>query len=287
MPRDANGNYTLPAGNPVTPGDVIEDTWANPTMSDIAIALTDSLSRTGKGGMQVQFKNADGTVGGPGIGWINEPTSGWYRKSLNEFWYSVGNEDIFQITKTGIQLAPGKTALGIAPPPITIQDTEFTAATKGQEWFESDSGGLYMRYQNPDLTFSWVLINGATTGNYVPQTDKGIANGVATLDSGTKVPVAQIPAIPVANLPAGVANGVASLDSGGKVPAAQLPTVTASPTMQIFTASGTWTKPAGLRKVKVTVIGGGGGSGGVGATAGTQASAAAGAASGGASIKYI
>lgn len=34
------------------------------------------------------------------------------------------------------------------------------------------------------------------------------------------------------------------------------------PTMQIFTASGTFTIPAGITKVKVTVVGGGGGSGG-------------------------
>jgi hypothetical protein len=43
----------------------------------------------------------------------------------------------------------------------------------------------------------------------------GAASGLAQLDTGTKVPVAQ--------LPAGTANGVASLDATGKVPAAQLP----------------------------------------------------------------
>jgi hypothetical protein len=39
---------------------------------------------------------------------------------------------------------------------------------------------------------------------------------------------------------------------------------------QVFTASGTWTKPVGLKAVRVTVVGGGGGGGGVGggATAG-------------------
>lgn len=32
--------------------------------------------------------------------------------------------------------------------------------TQGQQWFESDSGHLYMRYQNPDLTFCWIKVNG-------------------------------------------------------------------------------------------------------------------------------
>ncbi len=51
MPRNAQGIYSLPAGNPVVPGTLIETTWANPTMSDIAAALTGSLPRNGSAGM--------------------------------------------------------------------------------------------------------------------------------------------------------------------------------------------------------------------------------------------
>ena len=85
MSRDANGNYTLPAGNPVLPDTLIDVNWANPTMDDIATALTDSLSRSGNGGMLVPFENADGSAGAPGMTWVNEPTSGWYRKANNTF----------------------------------------------------------------------------------------------------------------------------------------------------------------------------------------------------------
>jgi microcystin-dependent protein len=52
MPRNAQGIYSLPAGNPVVPGTLIESTWANPTMSDIAAALTGSLPRNGSAPMQ-------------------------------------------------------------------------------------------------------------------------------------------------------------------------------------------------------------------------------------------
>jgi len=52
MPRNAQGIYSLPAGNPVVPGTLIESTWANPTMADIAAALTGSLPRNGSAGMQ-------------------------------------------------------------------------------------------------------------------------------------------------------------------------------------------------------------------------------------------
>lgn len=49
MPRDGAGNYTLPSGNPVVTNTVISSSgWANPTLSDIATALTQSLSRDGQ-----------------------------------------------------------------------------------------------------------------------------------------------------------------------------------------------------------------------------------------------
>jgi hypothetical protein len=44
MPRDSTGKYTLPAGNPVVTQTLISSSWANTTLSDVAAALTDSLS---------------------------------------------------------------------------------------------------------------------------------------------------------------------------------------------------------------------------------------------------
>lgn len=51
MPRNINGLYTLPAGNPVVPGTLIETTWANPTMADLANEITQSLPRNGSAAM--------------------------------------------------------------------------------------------------------------------------------------------------------------------------------------------------------------------------------------------
>lgn len=89
MPRDAGGNYTLPAGNPVVGGTVITANWANPTMEDIGNELTQSLDRSGRGGMLVPFQNADGSVGSPGITWTNEPTSGFLRFGVGEMRASI------------------------------------------------------------------------------------------------------------------------------------------------------------------------------------------------------
>lgn len=49
MPRDGSGNFNLVSGNPVVPNTIISSNgWANPTLSDLAAALTQSLSRDGQ-----------------------------------------------------------------------------------------------------------------------------------------------------------------------------------------------------------------------------------------------
>jgi len=48
MSRNGSGVYSLPAGNPVTTNTTISSSWANSTLSDIATALTQSLSKDGQ-----------------------------------------------------------------------------------------------------------------------------------------------------------------------------------------------------------------------------------------------
>lgn len=57
--------------------------------------------------------------------------------------------------------------------------------------------------------------------------------------------------------------------------------------VQVFTGSGTWTKPTGLKRVKVTVVAGGGGGGPSAITAGGEHSVGGGGGGGGGSIKTI
>jgi hypothetical protein len=54
MPRNGSGTYTAPSNtfNPATPFTTISTTAWNATLADLVAALTDSLSRSGSGGMQ-------------------------------------------------------------------------------------------------------------------------------------------------------------------------------------------------------------------------------------------
>jgi len=103
MPRDSSGNFTLPAGNPVVTGTVISSTWANPTMADVAAALTDSLDRNGRGGMLAPFKFADGTISAPSMTFTNEPLSGFYRAGFNDIRMSIFGTDILKMTPAGLE----------------------------------------------------------------------------------------------------------------------------------------------------------------------------------------
>ena len=92
MSRDGQGNYTPPY-NDVATGDVISSTWANGTIDDIASAITDSLSRSGNGGMLAAFRAVDGTVNIPAISFNNETNSGIYRAGTGEYRLCVNGKD--------------------------------------------------------------------------------------------------------------------------------------------------------------------------------------------------
>jgi len=104
MSRNAAGSYSLPAGNPVETGTTISPTWANPTMEDIAAALEDSLSRTGKGGMLAPIKNVSGLKTAPGIAFGEEPQSGIYRAGTGDIRIAVSGIDVLRIFNGQVQI---------------------------------------------------------------------------------------------------------------------------------------------------------------------------------------
>lgn len=104
MSRDASGTYTLPSGNPVVTGTIISSTWANTTMDDIADELSDSLSRSGKGGMTAVLEVVDGTVSLPGLAFTSDPNTGMYRPTDDEINFAIGGDDVLALTALGLEV---------------------------------------------------------------------------------------------------------------------------------------------------------------------------------------
>lgn len=119
MPRNASGTYTLPSGNPVVAGTTIEASWANTTLSDVANELTNSLSRTGAGGMLAPFRLADGTLGAPGIAFLNETSSGLYRPSASNVTMSVSGVAAMTWSNANVVIPSGITLSANVPTPTT------------------------------------------------------------------------------------------------------------------------------------------------------------------------
>ena len=70
MSRNGSGTYSLPAGNPVVTGTTITTTWANTTLSDIASALTGSVSADGQTPMTGALNMANNKISA-----VTDPTT--------------------------------------------------------------------------------------------------------------------------------------------------------------------------------------------------------------------
>lgn len=108
MPRDPSGNVTSPLP-PVAPNDLIESSWANTMFADANAVMSDSLSRSGKGGMTAAFKIFDGTITAPGLAFTAEANSGLYRAiGGSDLRMSVVGNDIMRWTSAnGAQIWTG------------------------------------------------------------------------------------------------------------------------------------------------------------------------------------
>lgn len=111
MPRDGSGSYTLPVGNPVVSGTLIESSWANSTLSDIAVQLNNVLTRDGVLGPILPFKLVDGAVATPGLAFNSEPGLGFYRSGSGTIRFAAINANTMELnaatgTNTSLNLWP-------------------------------------------------------------------------------------------------------------------------------------------------------------------------------------
>jgi hypothetical protein len=113
--RDGSGTYVLPAGNPVSTGTTISSTWANSTLSDIATALTNSLSKDGQ-----TVPTANLPMGGFKHTNVADATS------RNQ--YASAGQVQDGSTKTLTSVSGTNTIIGSLNPPLTSYATEMVVS---------------------------------------------------------------------------------------------------------------------------------------------------------------
>lgn len=182
MPRNTSGVYTLPAGNPVVPGTVIDAEWANSTLEDLANEVTNSLSRTGAGGMLAPFRIADGTITTPGLSYLNETNTGLYRSGAGSTWMSVLGVNVAQFSTVGLTIPFGKalTAQGNASVAGTLAVTGATviASTLAVTGAITASGGVV-----GNVTGNVTAASGSSTFNNIT------ISGSLDMDAGSSATI--------------------------------------------------------------------------------------------------
>jgi hypothetical protein len=73
-------------------------------MDDLSDEITDSLSRSGKGGMTAPLRGTDGTTGAPAFSFTSETGSGWYRSALKVLRGVINGTWRLMLKDTGVEV---------------------------------------------------------------------------------------------------------------------------------------------------------------------------------------
>lgn len=225
--------------------------------------------------------NASDSATVPSFSWGSDPNTGMYTPGADQLAFTTGGTERLTLTtaqftatlpwrgQAGTAAAPalsfsGDTNTGIYQPTAD----NIAISTAGAEAVRVDASGNVGIGTTPTSKFDvkgTIRLSGATSG-YV-----GLAPAAAAGSTTYTLPAAD-----------GTSGQMLSTNGSGA-----LSWETAGggfANMQVFTSSGTFTVPAGVTKVKVTVVGGGGAGGGV-VNTGTRGGGGGG--GGGASIKIV
>jgi hypothetical protein len=285
MPRDGSGTYSVP--NTFLPNTVMSATAVNANFTDAGTALTGSLARDGQSVMTGQFKAIAGTVGAPGISFGVDVNTGFRRASEDEMRWVTGGVDRFYIDSVGkaFQLGDMDIAgqIGLAAPVIiattsasllTLRRTENdTTARIVEEWQSGTGAGAKGTLEvvgdgnNSVAMLRWrvnsVAVFQATSALFTTNVPFQVGLSL-TMNTAGYIDMAEVtePATPASGqvrLYAADVSGTTKLqfkDDTGTVT-----TLPRGSDRQVFTAGGTWNKPAGVTVVFVQCWGGGGSGG--------------------------
>lgn len=175
MARDSSGTYTRVSNsfsNPVT-GTTIDPSHAETYFDEVESEVTDSYSRSIKGGML-----ANGTASAPAFTWSSDLNTGIYRIGADNLGIAAGGTKIVDVATTGISVtgtitpsdgAGTRTAFGLG----TGDSPQFTAVNVGNA-----SDTTVARASAGDISVEGNLVYRAG-GTDVPVTDGGTGSSTA------------------------------------------------------------------------------------------------------------
>lgn len=281
MPRDGSGNYSVV--NTFTANTPISASAVNANFVDVGSALTASLARDGQAAMTGQLRAIAGTAVAPGIAFGVDTNTGIRRSAEDEISIVTGGTDRLKIDATGKVFALGDMNIAgdvglTAPilmaatgqPVLELRRTENDDDPHEVELYQSGSGAgddaaLEIVGDGNNAIASMRLKMGATailewsgsqmTANVPLAVGASITINSAGYADFTEIAAPSNPAANTARLYAVDDSGVTRLqfrDNSGNV--TNIPNVV---NRQVFTASGTWNKPAVGTVAFVEVFGAG------------------------------
>lgn len=166
MSRDSNGNYTSPSSGFVT-NTTISSSVMNGKLDDIGTEITDSLSRSGKGGMTARMRGVDGTAALPAYAFTSETTLGLYRAGAADLRVADNATDVQKWSGTGTTLYQAATA----QKGLTVTNSTSNAVGTTSTGNGTGAGGAFT--------------GGATGPGLTAAAGGGNANGGTLTGSGT------------------------------------------------------------------------------------------------------
>lgn len=309
MPRNGNGTYILP--NPILIGQLRSSSAVNEDYTDIGDELTNSLPVDGQAGMTGQFQGGEGEVTEPEISFAVDLNSGFHREANNELHWIGGAIVRAKFGPTGLCTflngidvtgsvnissvlgVQALTATGAAP--MTLRREENDTSEHEMVSFEAGSGAgakgslrvvgsasnnvsMIRYYVNSAKVFELSQQLLAFAGDMQVGTQGIRASSTGYVDFAEMTAAPTAPAGGVARLYAKDVGGLTDLfyktDAGEANFGSDLD-------QQIFTASGTWTKPTRGEFAMIEVWGGGGSGSKINHTGTATSSTIAGGAGGG------
>jgi hypothetical protein len=151
-------------------------------MNDIATEITDSLSRSGKGGMSSQLGVVDGTAGNPGVKFNDDSDTGIYRVGANSLGIAAGGSVRAGVDTVGVYSIGGS----LANPGISFSDDRDTGIARVSANRLSLVAGSVELARAEDASEGGLQVNNQKTGS-------GLERVLGTSDLGLQPQTLSLP----------------------------------------------------------------------------------------------